>query len=256
MKPLILNDKEVNILHEIFFPTGNVLKYDPNSKIVNVLTSPMRRYILDSNHTKKLPKSKLLSSPGKFDCNFLSYGFFETLNVILERDFELYFKIFTFFDYLDQVMSNYIVSTVNKTVLFSNNKFGEKLFTHIHLDNEERLETLSLFFRLTRKTQDLPKLILYDNLSEHSRILTKGYMDFKKLTHHEKTSLSTQEIEIKDFIIIKFNASIIPHSFTYNEDLWVTMVYDHAELTEVASFQSNNRYSISNINTYLEEILP
>jgi len=255
MKPLILNDKEVSILHETFFPTGNVLKYDPNTKTVNVLPSPMRRYILDSNHIKKLPKSKLLSSPGKFDCNFLSYGFFETLNVILEIDFELYLKMFTFFDYLDQVMSNYIASTVNKTVLFSNNKFGEKLFTHIHLDNEQRLETLSLFFRLTRKTKDLPKLILYDNLAEHSRILTKGYMDFKKLSHHEKTSVSTQEIQITDFIVIKFNASIIPHSFTYNEDLWVTMVYDHAELTESASFQSHNRYSSCKINKYLKDAL-
>lgn len=254
MKKLILTNNEVEILHTIFFPTGNVLKYNQEEKVVNVLPSPMRRYILDSNYTKKLPKSRILSSPGKFDCNFLSYGFFETLNILLEKNYDLYEKLFLYFDYIDQTVSSFIKSTINKTVLFSNNRFGEKLFTHIHLDNDKRSDTISVFFKLTDETSQCPKLILYDPLTPDSRILNKGYMDFKKLTHHEKRSNNVQYITIEDFSVIKFNASIIPHSFTYNEDLWVTLVYDHA-VTENFTFEDNIHYGSSKLNIFLEDKL-
>jgi len=252
MKKLILTDDEVEILHNIFFPTGNVLKYDQKEKIVNVIPSPMRRYILDSNYTKKLPKSKILSVPGKFDCNFLSYGFFETLNVLLETDYDLYLKLFLYFDYIEYTISDFLKSTINKTVLFSNNRFGEKLFTHIHLDNDKRSDTVSLFFKLTDKTNQCPNLVLYDPLTPDSRIFTKGYMDFKKLTHHEKTSKTVQYVEIEDFSLIKFNASVIPHSFTYNQDLWVTFVYDHA-VTENLIFEDKIYHSVSRLNIVLED---
>jgi hypothetical protein len=248
---LILTQEEENILFNLFFPLGNVLKYDPTTKLVNTLESPMRRYILDSNNTKKTFKSDILSMKGKFDCNFLSYGFFETLNVIMQEDYELYIKLYNYFDNLDFLMSKFINSTVNKTVLFSNKKFGEKLFTHIHLDNNVRHDTLSLFFRLTNKTEERPRLILYDNLTEDSRILTKGYMDFRKLTHHEKTSKSIEEVLINDLDVIKFDASTVPHSFTYNDDLWVTMVYDHA-ITKNITMKKHNRFMKEGLNTIIK----
>lgn len=147
-------------------------------------------------------------------------------------------------------MSKFIQSTINKTVLFSNERFGEKLFTHIHLDNDTRLDTVSLFFRLTENDKSFPNLILYDALKEDNRILTKGYMDFRKLTYHEKTSKDTKQIPIEDFLMVKFNASIIPHSFTYNKDLWVTMVYDHVVLKNI-DFNHMNGYSVLKLNTLL-----
>ena len=248
---LILTPEEEDTLFDLFFPLGNVLKYDPILRVVNTLESPMRRYILDSNNTKKIFKSDILSMKGKFDCNFLSYGFFETLNVVMQKDYKLYSKLYTYFDNLDLLMSKFVKSTVNKTVLFSNNKFGEKLFTHIHLDNDIRHDTISLFFRLTNKTEKRPCLMLYDNLNEDSKILTKGYMDFKRLTYHEKTSKSTEAVSINDLDVIKFDASTIPHSFTYNEDLWVTLVYDHA-VTQEITMEKHNRFMKGELNTIIK----
>jgi hypothetical protein len=237
---LILTPEEEDTLFDLFFPLGNVLKYDPILRVVNTLESPMRRYILDSNNTKKISKSNILSMKGKFDCNFLSYGFFETLNVVMQKDYKLYSKLYDYFDNLDCLMSKFIKSTVNKTVLFSNNKFGEKLFTHIHLDNDTRHDT-----------EERPCLMLYDNLNEDSKILTKGYMDFKKLTHHEKTSKSTEAVTINDLDVIKFDASTIPHSFTYNEDLWVTFVYDHA-VTQKITMEKHSRFMKGELNTIIK----
>jgi len=251
MKKLLLTDDEVETLQNLFFPIGNVLKFDPKEKVVNVLPSSMRRYILDSNYTKKLPKSQLLSNPNKGDCNYISYGFFETLNVLLEANYDLYIKLFSYFDYIDYTISKFLKSTNNKTVLFSNHRFGEKLFTHIHLDNDKKADTVSLFFKLTDKSNQYPNLILYDPLTPDSRILAKGYTDFKKLAYHEKTSKTIQNIQIEDFLLIKFNASIIPHSFTYNEDLWVTFVYDHA-LTETLTFEDKINHSVSKLDIVLE----
>jgi hypothetical protein len=130
-------------------------------------------------------------------------------------------------------------------VIFSHQSFGDRLFPHIHQDSGNDLKTLSLFFNLTDSDPVAPVLTLFDTLEVESKFFKKGYTDHKLLLLHERKSKNPDIVNISNNMCILFDADKIPHSLSYTDDIWVTIVYDHVE--SVCDFIDKGRYYVGTI---------
>ena len=227
MNELQLTSAEQDLLFRSFFPLGRVPRYDRANSTIELSTTSTRRFIFDSNYTHRLGKSIELANSKKFDPNYLGFGFFETLSTVIQEDYNLYVKLFNFFNNVDEKVSKIINSCSQSVIIFSHNSFGERLFPHIHQDHSKQSPTLSVFFKLTNNDTTSPSLILCDSLEHDSKVFEQGYTNHKLLLSHERKSLGTEYITINNNDAILFDAYNTPHSFTYTNDIWATVVYDH-----------------------------
>jgi hypothetical protein len=79
-----------------------------------------------------------------------------------------------------------------------------------------------------------------DTLDHESKTFKKAYTDHRVLLLHERNSKNTDSIQIGNNTGIIFNAFDIPHSFTYTDDLWATVIYDHIDTEKL----SKDRYRV------------
>lgn len=238
-----LSSNELNLLIEKFLPLGKMPKFDPTAKSVSLIETTTRRFIFDGNYVKKFKKSDSLTNLGKFDTTYLGFGFFETLSVLLQDNYDLYQKLFDFFDKIDQYASTIAPTSSNAVIIFSHKSFGDRLFPHIHQDGP-KLPTMSLFFNLTNLDNN-PNLTFFDTLEEDNKLFSRGYTDHKLLLIHERKSKNTEIIPINNNMCILFDAYKIPHSFSYTNDLWATVIYDHVDPT--IALENKGRYHVGTV---------
>lgn len=243
MPELSLNTHELKILFDVLLPLGKVPRYDKNSQTIQLTDTTTRRFIFDSNYIRRLGKSIELSRHSKFDPAYLGFGFFETLGVLIQEDYELYRKLFDFFDNIDRELSTITDTCSQCILLFSHSSFGDRLFPHIHQDNVSKKPTMSYFARLTHTDSVNPTLILNDTLSEDSKIFSNGYTNHALLLSHARKSSNTEIVPINSNDIVVFDGFKIPHSLTYTDDLWVTIVYDHVS-PNLSNFNDKGRYHV------------
>lgn len=243
MHELNLSDRELKILLNILVPLGRVPKYDKDSQTIKLTDTTTRRFIFDSNNIKRLGKSIELVNHNKFDPNYLGFGFFETLSVLIQDDYKLYRKLFDFFNNIDLQLSNISPTCSQCILLFSHSSFGDKLFPHIHQDNVTKKPTMSYFTRLTHKDDTKPILILNDTLDEDSKIFANGYTNHALLLLHARKSSNIEIVSINNNDIVVFDGYKIPHSLTYSDDLWVTIIYDHVS-PDLNNFKDKGRYHV------------
>ena len=179
MNELQLTSAEQDLLFRSFFPLGRVPRYDRANSTIELSTTSTRRFIFDSNYTHRLGKSIELANSKKFDPNYLGFGFFETLSIFIQEDYNLYVKLFNFFNNVDENVSKIINSCSQSIIIFSHNSFGERLFPHIHQDHSKQSPTLSVFFKLTNNDTTSPSLILCDSLEHDSKVFEQGYTNHK-----------------------------------------------------------------------------
>jgi hypothetical protein len=243
MYELNLTDSEQQVLFKYFFPLGQIPFYDRTQNAIQLSDTSARRFIFDSNHTGRLGKSIELSNPKKFNPCYLGFGFFETLSTIIQEDYSLYMKLFTFFNNVDERVSKIVGSCSQSVITFSHDSFGERLFPHIHQDHNPQSSTLSVFFKLTNNSTDVPSLIFYDTLDNNSKLFEQGYTSHKLLLAHERRTTGPEYIPINTNDAIVFDAYKTPHSFTYTRDIWATIVYDHVSNIN-ASIVNKGRYHV------------
>lgn len=240
-----LDDREVNLLLDNFIPLGQVPIYDRGTQQLSFPKTSTRRFNLDSNYVKRIGKSSILLDKQKYNPKYVSFGFFETLSVLIQNDYTLYRKIHDFVYEMDKHISSVIESCTHAAAIFSHRSFGDRLFPHIHQDDERKMPTLSAFFNLTKKAEN-PKLFFSDTIEENSREMRTGYTDHKTLLVYERKS-SQYEIEINDGDVILFDAYKIPHTFTYTDDLWLTLVYDHSNIIDSSKILKKDRHHVCTI---------
>lgn len=240
---MILSADELTLLLEKFLPLGQVPKFDPISKSISITDTTTRRFIFDGNHVKKFKKSNKLTDPGKFNPTYLGFGFFETLSVLLQDNYDLYQKLFDFFDKVDQYASTIAPQSSNAVIIFSHKSFGDRLFPHIHQDGP-KLPTMSLFFNLTNLDTS-PELTFFDTLENNDKSFDRGYTDHKLLLLHERKSKNTETVQINNNMCILFDAYKIPHTFSYTNDMWATVVYDHVDPT--VTLENKGRYHVGSV---------
>lgn len=243
MLELNLSDRELKILFDVLFPLGKVPRYNKDLQSISLTDTTTRRFIFDSNYIKRLGKSIELADRNKFDPNYLGFGFFETISVLIQEDYELYRKLFDFFDNLDRQLSNISPTCSQCILLFSHSSFGDRLFPHIHQDNVSKKPTMSYFTRLTHNDNVTPSLILNDTLDESSKTFAKGYTDHALLLLQDRKSTNTEIVPINNHDIVVFDGFKIPHSLTYTDDLWATIVYDHVS-PDLTKFKDRGRYHV------------
>jgi hypothetical protein len=246
MYELQLTKQEQEVLFEYFFPLGQIPWYNRDQNSIQLSETSVRRFIFDSNHTSRVGKSIELSNSKKFNPCYLGFGFFETLSTIIDKDYNLYKKLFTFFNNVDEKVSNMIGSCSQSVITFSHTSFGERLFPHIHQDHNPQSPTLSVFFKLTNNDNVGPSLILYDPLDDNSKMFEQGYTNHKLLLLHERKSAEAVHVPINTNDAILFDAYKTPHSFTYTEDIWATIVYDHVSNIN-ADIVDKGRYHVCSI---------
>jgi hypothetical protein len=246
MYELQLTDSEQQILFEYFFPLGKIPFYDRTQNSIQLSDTAARRFIFDSNHTSRIGKSIELSDQKKFNPCYLGFGFFETLSTIIDKNYNLYKKLFTFFNNVDERVSKIIGSCSQSVITFSHTSFGERLFPHIHQDHSPQSPTMSVFFKLTNNSADVPSLIFYDTLDNDSKLFEQGYTNHKLLLLHERKSAEAVHVPINTNDAILFDAYKTPHSFTYTKDIWATIVYDHVSNIN-ADIVDKGRYYVCSI---------
>ena len=164
------------------------------------------------------------------------------MSILIQDNYGLYQKLFDFFEKVDQYASTIFPTSSNAVIIFSHNSFGNRLFPHIHQDGIA-LPTMSLFFNLT-KLDNNPQLTLFDTL-EDNKLLDRGYTDHKLLLIHERKSKNTETVSVTNNMCILFDAYKIPHTFSYTNDLWATVVYDHVDST--IALENKGRYHVGTI---------
>jgi hypothetical protein len=240
---MILSDEELTLLNEKFLPLGQIPKFDPVAKSISLTNTTARRFLFDGNYVNRTKKSDRLSNLKKFDPTYLGFGFFETLSIIMQDNYDLYQKLFEFFDKIDLYASTIFPSCSNAVITFSNKSFGDRLFPHIHQEGT-KLPTMSLFFNLTN-LDVAPFLTFFDTLEEDNKIYDRGYTDHKLLLVHERKSKNVEHIPINNNMCILFDAYKIPHAFSYTNDLWATVVYDHVNSN--IALENKGRYHVGTI---------
>jgi hypothetical protein len=238
----MLSNAEAKLLLEKVCPLGQVPKYDPNTETIKLVETSTRRFINDGWHVHRAPKSIVLSAPDKLDVNNLGFGMTEALALLMQDDYQLYVKLFNFFETVDRYASTVISETSNSVVVISHKSFGERLFPHIHQDSGQNLPTLSLFFNLTNSSNESPVLELYDEVEHNSKFFKKGYTDHKLLLLHERKNQQVDKINISNNVGVLFNAYNTPHTFSYTDDIWVTVLYDN--VLPIEKFNYEGRYSV------------
>lgn len=242
---MILTKEETQVLIDTVCPLGNVPYYDTISKEISFSDTDIRRFILDSTHVTRTVRPSILAETGKIDMTYLGFGILESIAVLLQENYSLYKKLFDLFDRADKLASGLISSCSHAVILITHKSFGERLFPHIHQDSGKDLKTLSLFFKLTDTTDEVPVLTLLDNIEKDSKFFKKGYTDHKLLLVHERKSKTRDEIHISNNMCILFDADRIPHTLSYTDDIWVTIVYDH--VTPVCDLIDKGRYHVGTI---------
>jgi hypothetical protein len=242
---MILTSDETKILFDNLLPLGKIPVLSNNNTSLSFTETTTRRFIFDGWSVKKNGKSIKLIDSKKYDDRYLSFGLFESLSILVQKDYNLYKKLFNFFESVENYSSGIISSCSQAVVIFSHNSFGERLFPHIHQDNENP-QTLSLFFNMTNVSDNNPKLVLLDTVESSSRQHTAGYTDHKILLVHERKSTNAESIEITNSSGVLFNATQIPHWFSYTDDLWVTVIYDNVTLIK-DEFEHKDRHSVLSI---------
>jgi len=239
---MILTEAEADIILNKVCPLGQIPFYNECTKEVSFSDTEARRFILDSTYVKRTLRPEVLTGRGKIEPNYLSFGILESIAVLLQTDYNLYKRLFNFIDQIDNFASTLISSCSHAVVIISHKSFGNRLFPHIHQDSGNNLKTLSLFFKLTDFSNEAPVLTLLDNLEKDSKFFKNGYTNHKLLLLHEKKSKLRDEIQISNDMCILFDAEKIPHTLSYTDDIWITVVYDH--VTPVYDFTNKGRYHV------------
>jgi len=224
---MLLSNTEAKLLHDKVFPLGRVPKYNVVNGSIDLVETTTRRFIHDGWHVKRTPKSKVLIDANKLDVNYLGFGITEAITVILQDDYDLYLKLFNFFEKIEKYVSTIISECSQSIIVISHNSFGERLFPHIHQDSGLNLPSLSLFFKLTNNTNNSPTLCLYDEVGPDTKFFKKGYTDHKLLLLYEHKNQYPEKISISNNVAVLFNAYNTPHTFSYTDDIWLTVIYDH-----------------------------
>jgi len=238
----MLSAAESKLLLEKVCPLGQVPKYDPNTKTISLVETSTRRFINDMWNVRKVPKPFVLTDPDKLDVNNLGFGITEALALLMQDDYQLYVKLFKFFETVDKYASTLISETSNSVIVISHRSLGDRLFPHIHQDSGQNLPTLSLFFNLTNTSNENPSLNLYEELEPNSKFFKKGYTDHKLLLLHERKNQQVNEINISNNVGVLFNAYKTPHTFSYTDDIWVTVLYDN--VLPIKKFNYEGPYSV------------
>jgi hypothetical protein len=239
---MLLTQEESSLLFDKLFPLGKVPQYDHKNQTITLSDTSTRRFIFDSQFVKRLPRTQLLSDPEKYNTTYLGFGLLEALSVLVQDNYSLYKRLYDLFTNIDKEISKIIPQCGQAAVLFSHKSFADKLITHIHQDDENNLPTLSIFFRLTDIDNELPVLTLFDELDHDSKILQRGYTDHRLMLIHERKSTHQDNISIQETQGVFFNASKTPHCFSYTNDIWVTVVYDHVAPSIPIDFTKNRYY--------------
>jgi hypothetical protein len=242
---MILTPAETEIIFDKFLPLGKIPLLNNDSSLLSFTETTTRRFIFDGWSVKKNGKSIKLTDSKKYNDRYISFGLFESLSVLIQQDYSLYKKLFNFFESIELYSSSVISSCSQAVVIFSHDSFGERLFPHIHQDNENQ-QTLSLFFNITGMSDKTPNLVLLDTVEELSKSHASGYTDHKILLVHERKSTDPTSIGITNSSGILFNAAQIPHWLSYTEDLWVTVIYDNVTLIK-DEFEHKDRHSVLSI---------
>jgi len=240
---MILTDQEQSLLKNKLFPLGKIPYY--NNGQLSLTDTPTRRFILESSHVTKTVRPPTLQDANKIDLGYLGFGIFESISVLIQDDYSLYERLFNFFNSADKIASSLISSCSHAVAIFSHNSFGDRLFPHIHQDSGKDLKSLSLFFKLTNNSSEIPVLTLLDDIGTDSKFFKKGYTDHKLLLLHEQKSKAKDEIQISNNMCILFDADRIPHTLSYTDDIWLTIVYDH--VTPVYNLNDKGRYHVGTI---------
>jgi hypothetical protein len=242
---MIVTEEERELILNKVCPLGQVPFYNEFSKEISFSNTEARRFILDSNYIKRSLRPEVLTGHGKLESNYLSFGILESIGTLLQQDYNLYKRLFNFINQVDNFASTLISSCSHAVVIVSHNSFGKRLFPHIHQDSGNNLKTLSLFFKLTDFSNEAPVLTLLDNLDKESKFFKNGYTDHKLLLLHERKTKSRDEIQISNNMCILFDAEKIPHTLSYTDDIWITVVYDH--VTPVYNFTNKGRYHVGTV---------
>ena len=240
-----LLDYEKQLLLDKVFPLGKIPFYNDILKEVSFSDTEIRRFILDSNYVTRNIRPGVLAVPGKLNSNYMGFGIFESIAILIEKNYDLYKKLFEFINNADNHASKLISSYSHAVIVVSHKSFGSRLIPHIHQDSGNNLKTLSLFFKLTDTSNEIPILTLLDSLESDSKFFRKGYTDHKLLLLHERKSKVKEEIQISNNMCILFEADKIPHTLTYTDDIWITLTYDH--VTPVCDLTNKGRYHVGTI---------
>lgn len=223
-----LNEQDKSLVLEHLAPLGRVPSWR-DDKLQFAETSA-RRFINDQSKAEQRPRNARLSESDAYDPAYLGLGIYESLAcALIQRDYHLYERLFYLLKELDAEASGTFKTCEQAAVLLSHRSFGEQLFTHIHAGSRRNLPTLSVFVNLTGTESSV--LTVYPQLSEDSKAYRVGYTNHKILLATTR-SQQTSEIEITDRTNIVFNASTVPHRYSYGNDLWLTLVYDQIDQGE------------------------
>jgi hypothetical protein len=244
-----LTKQEQHILLEKFFPLGRVPRYDFSKQSIQLSDTSARRFILEAGEVKRSSRAEVLTNPDKYNPEYIGFGFFESLAVIIQDDYQLYKKLFDFFTKIETVANSLISECSQAAVVCSHTSFGDRLFPHIHQDSGMGYKTLSIFVKLTDITNESPVLKFFDTLDVESKCFKKGYTDHKLLLVHERKSTDIDNIVISNNMCVLFDAYKIPHSLAYADDIWATVVYDNVLLKPEAEtkFINKGRYDIHSV---------
>lgn len=204
-------------------PLGRVPRFDGTELHLSDTTA--RRFILDISRIAKRPKTELLANSRAFDDSYVGIAFSNALNRLIQRDFQVYTKLFGLVEELDALASCWVSSCEQAAVILSHRSFGDRLFPHIHFRSEADLPTLSVFYNLTSAQPSTLRLL--DPVFQGDRAFESGYTDHRALLVHERRSTPV-EVTVQHDSALLFDASHQPHSYSYSDDLWLTLVYDQA----------------------------
>jgi hypothetical protein len=239
---MILTEHETNTLFDKFLPLGKIPLLNKDTTDLSFASTTTRRFIFDGWAVKRTGKSIKLADETKFNDRYLSFGFFESLSVLVQKDYNLYKNLFNFFNQAEHYASEIISSCSQSVIIFSHDSFGDRLFPHIHQDDSNK-KTLSLFFKLTDVAKENPQLVLLDTVDEESRAYKSGYTDHKVLLVHERKSQNVESIEITNNTAILFDAAKVPHWLSYTKDIWATIIYDNVSLVKDV-FEYKDRHGV------------
>ena len=212
------------LLMDHVMPWGRILEVGADN--INAVWSPTRRFLFDSSQARRSLKSRKLVDPRRFDPRYTGLGINEALGNLIQVNYGLYALMFEKLRELDDSVRPYFAECSQAAVLFCHTAFGERLFPHVHAAADTPLPSLSVFTNLTRRDSKNPILRVQKELPDDSTLLASGYTDHRRLLANERR-VPQEAVEVKDGDRLLFNASHIPHSFTYTDDLWMVIVYDN-----------------------------
>lgn len=225
-------------------PLGKVKEYTGNG-VFNDTNITGSRFMKDrTNDVVRINPSK--KSKENFP-SLIAYSFDHALQYAINFHPFIYNRLTKLCSDVEKMAEEYLVDCEHSAVLVGHKSLGNEITLHTHRLGDVKKYSMTFIVRLT--FDDTPvEYKFYEPIPDNDPLLGQYYFNPILLKQYVKDKKPNEIVSGARSSILVFNASHIPHSVSYSDDIYLYFVYDNVTFKEemFEKIANSSQYSMYN----------